>query len=157
MPKQISWLCFLILIGTIEVFAQQPQTRVQDQTSKAPAEVSPKIQALELLLLIKTAEAEAKLYVLAPESNKDKAGATTKLAELYAKAVKSPQVMSFLVGEALSEFYDLKQGARGAAQVSQAADEAGIKFQSLTLAQNQTIIEQNQRIISLLEQLVRKR
>jgi hypothetical protein len=156
MPKQISWLCFLILIGTVEVFAQQPQTRVQDQTSKASAEESTK-QDIELLLLIKTAEAGAKLYVLAPDSNKDQAAATTKLAELYAKAVKSPRVMSLLLGEALSDFYDLKQGARGAAQVSQAADEAGIKFQSLALAQNQTIIEQNQRIIGLLEQLVRKR
>lgn len=156
MRKQISWLCSLLLLGTIEVFAQQGQTQVQDQTSTAAREVTAK-QDLELLLLIKTAEAEAKLYVLAPESNKDKAGATTKLAELYAKAVQSPVVMRILVGEALLDFYDLKQGARGAAQVSQAADEAGIKFQLLTVAQNQTLIEQNQRIINLLEQLVRKR
>lgn len=156
MLKRIPCLCALILLSIVNVFAQQPQTQVQP--SKPLAEGSRKEEEfVELLLLIKTAEVETKLFVSAPESNKDKAGATTRLAALYARAAKNPQVTNFLVGEALSDFYNLKEGARGAAQVSQAADEAGIKFQSLTVAQNQTIIEQNLRIINLLEQLVKKR
>ena len=52
---------------------------------------------------------------------------------------------------------ELKEGARGAAQVSQAADEASVKFQLFLVAQNQALIQQNDRIINLLEQLVRKR
>ena len=156
MLKKIPWICTLIFVGIVTGFAQQPQTQIQPP--KPPAEGSRKEEEfVELLLLIKTAEVETKLYVSAPESNKDKAGATSRLAALYARAAKNPQVTNFLVGEALSDFYNLKEGARGAAQVSQAADEAGIKFQSLTVAQNQTLIEQNLRIINLLEQLVRKR
>jgi hypothetical protein len=111
----------------------------------------------KLLIEIFTTKMGTQLYALAPESAKDKAGAANTLAELYAKAVKRPPVMKSLLGETLSDFLELKQGARGAAQVSQAADEASVKFQLFRIAQNQTLIQQNDRIIELLEQLVRKR
>lgn len=143
----------LVLLSAVAVSGQQAPTKPE----VPPAAAALSKDEVELLLNIKMAELQTRSYALSPDSNKENAGATDRLAELYSKAVRSPGVMRLLVGEALSDYYEIKEHARGAAQVSQAADEANMRFQPLMLSQNQTIIEQNQRIIALLEQLVRKR
>lgn len=104
--------------------------------------------------MILTAEAELKLYALT--GDKTKLDAAAKLAELYGEAVKDKEITFSLLGQMLREYSSDREGAKSAMQVSQVADEAGIRFQFLLAAQNQAVIEQNQKIIDLLERILRK-
>jgi hypothetical protein len=155
-------VCFLMLITAISAFSQSRQTKPAPTDpqiiSQAPTPTprsqqrgaSERAADAELLLKIKTTEAESALYTIDPDKYKDKAYAPARLAQLYQQAIDRPYVLQALAGEVYAEFIANKSGARGAAQVSQLADEAGMKIQMV-------IIAQNQRIIELLEQLVQKR
>ena len=57
----------------------------------------------------------------------------------------------------MQRFYGAKGAARSAAQVSQAADEQQIRLALLRAAQDARLIEQNDRIIQLLEQIAKKK
>jgi hypothetical protein len=83
--------------------------------------------------------------------------APDRLSGAYVAAGKNPEVYNGVLSHILSKFYPLKAGAEGAAQVSQAADEAQVRMSALTIGQNARIIEQNDQIIALLKQLVAKR
>jgi hypothetical protein len=128
----------LFLMGTA-VSAQQPSA--PQPTDK---------EDLALLVQLITAETEAKLYALAPEENKDKSGATRKVAEVYARIAQRPTASQLLLSTILSDYSSDRYRAQSAMQVSQTADEASVKLQMLMIAQNQRIIE-------LLEQIARKR
>src|SRR2546429_537491 len=125
---------------TTEQAPKQPETKA---TTLTPEEVL-------LFLEIQNEQTQAELNTLVPTVDKDKATANSKLAALYAKAAKSPALSQVLAGMALDKYESAREEAKGAVQVSQAADEAGIKFQLI-------IMGQNQRIIELLEQLVKKK
>jgi len=135
---QLLATSLLFLIATAAV-AQQPIA--QQPTDKEDA---------ALLVQLITAETEAQLYALAPDENKDKSGATRKVAEAYAKIAQRPTASHLLLSTILSDYSSSRFRAQSAMQVSQSADEAGVKLQML-------IIAQNQRIIELLEQIARKR
>jgi nitrogen-specific signal transduction histidine kinase len=119
------------------------------EPAKKPADPQEQ-EAIMLMVKVIGLEMEARLYALAPEQNKDKADAANKLTELYSQIARNPIASRHLVSSMLRDYTSVREGARGAAQVSQVADEAGIKFQMLVIAQNQRIIE-------LLEQIARKR
>jgi hypothetical protein len=71
------------------------------------------------------------------------------VTDILVNAPTDPKMVRALVGKSLWQFYAAKADARGAVQVSQAANEAS---QRLSLLQ----VEQNQRIIELLEQVAKK-
>lgn len=111
--RKLIVLFGLISISTVAVSGQE--TPKKPEVPRAAASLSK--DEVGLLLDIKMAELQTRSYALSPDSNKENAGATNKLAELYAKAVRSPGVMRLLIGEALSDYYEVKEHARGAAQV----------------------------------------
>jgi len=73
-----------------------------------------------------------------------------ELVEAYRAGVKSADGVKGLTSKALNSYHLNKATAKSAAQVSQAADEAQIE---LSLIQ----IQQNQRIIELLEEVAKKK
>lgn len=128
--------------------AQLPQGPDSQTAAQEPALSDEDKKLLGEILI---AEQQSRLNALLPaDSDKKVPGTTDKLAGLYARAVRSPRLVQLLIGQSLTSYFDLKEGARGAVQVSQAADEAGIKFQLIIMAQNQRIIE-------LLEQIAKRR
>jgi hypothetical protein len=150
--------CFILIMAILALAHIAP---AQQSTPKPATAVNsePQLTGDETLLLLNLAgaEMEVKLYTLDPDKNKDKADSATKLANLYASLAQHPNAMRVWVGMMMKEYSSLREGAQSAAQVSQAANEAGIKFQLLMTAQNQLIIEQNKRIIELLDQIAKKR
>lgn len=76
--------------------------------------------------------------------------AQTALTDFLTEAPGNPEMVRAVVLRSLSQLADGKGGAKSAAQVSQAADEAALRLQLLQ-------VQQNQRIISLLEQIVKKK
>jgi hypothetical protein len=126
-----------------------PELAQDSQTQPALEKLSP--EEVQLLVQIMLAEQQARLAGLTQKKDKDQPDPMENLARLYALAItKHPKLLPRLIGQALTPFYEGKESARGAAQVSQVADEAGIKFQLIIMAQNQRIIE-------LLELIARKR
>ena len=76
----------------------------------------------------------------------------------YGQAVTDPTLARLAIGQLLSNYYALRNQAQTAEQVTQAVGEASLRFQVLQSAQNQVLIQQNQqllnqnaRIIALLE------
>jgi hypothetical protein len=76
----------------------------------------------------------------------------------YGQAVTDPTLARLAIGQLLSNYYSLRNQAQTAEQVTQAVGEASLRFQVLHSAQNQVLIQQNQqllnqnaRIIALLE------
>ncbi len=65
----------------------------------------------------------------------------TKLAAAYQKAVKYPDVMNDLIGDALDKYDSLRGQTKSAAQVSQIADEQNAELMRIMVVQNQRIIE----------------
>ena len=80
-----------------------------------------------------------------------------KLVQLYKEAAESPRLSRYIIAYHLSEFIKRRESAKSAAQVSQVADEVVVKFLSLLTTQNAVIIEQNQKVIALLERVAGKR
>jgi len=103
------------------------------------------------LLTFMEAETMLRLCSMVPDNEKCKGrNPAAEMSDLYAQAAKNPELTRKLVSLALNSYSELKEGARSAAQVSQAADESSVKMQLIVIAQNQRIIE-------LLEQLVKKK
>jgi hypothetical protein len=73
-----------------------------------------------------------------------------KLADAYKKAVRFPEVLSFLAATAASDYDRQSALTKSAPQASQIADQQNAEMLRL-------IVFQNQRIIDLLEQLVKKK
>jgi len=159
------FLCLIVAVCITNGLAQQPPQRSPalppSLESKAAAQ-TPEVSKEEAQLLVDliSAELDAKLYALTPDAykdNKDKISAAERIAAIYARIADNPRLTSFLLGKTLREYMQIREGARSAMQVSQAVDEASMQFQLLLSAQNQTLIEQNKRIIALLEQIAKKK
>jgi hypothetical protein len=71
-----------------------------------------------------------------------------KAMSILKDAPKDPKAVNAIAGQALWDYYVDKAGAEGAAQVSQLANEQ-------TLRLNVLQVQQNQRIIELLEQVAK--
>ena len=112
-------------------------------------------KAASLQLEIIQAELDARLYALTGE--KTKQDSLSKLAGLYRKALADPEIAQWLIASFYTEFNNEKSGARSAVQVSQVADEVSLKFQMMLSIQNEMLIEQNKRMIELLEKLANRR
>jgi hypothetical protein len=133
------------------VCAQRPAPKSAPATPTTQTDKDKAVAASATLFLeMEKAEAEARLYLLDPEKHKDKAGAVIRLVELYSQLIRNPEALNTRLGLMLSEFMHLREQASNAAQVSQVADEAGVRMRLIEIAQNECIIE-------LLEQLVKKR
>lgn len=131
-----------------------PAVKAANPNVTKPAEGMPKLTAPQMSALsdIILGELEMQAYSL---GDKTKAGGSARVAGGYARAGSEPNAQPALLSQALGDFYRLKQGAKGAAQVSQAADEVRVQLDALQVMQNRRLIEQNDRIIALLEQLVK--
>lgn len=141
-------LCIVAGVANAQTAASpKPTSTPAAPAAPAKQQLSPDAQfAFDILV----AEIQVLLYEQNPDGNKDKADADAKLIDLYAEAIKRPGVVRRLVGRSYSNYVRMKDRAAGALQVSQAADEAAVKM-------NMVLIAQNQRIIELLEQLVKKK
>jgi hypothetical protein len=73
-----------------------------------------------------------------------------RMAEAYARSGKDPQLTTAVAGSILRTYAVRRSKASSAPQASQAADEAGVRLLTIQVGQNQAII-------SLLEQIARKR
>lgn len=132
----------LILLLAVGVSAQSPAKREQVTDKQAQA-------VLFALELVKT-ELEADAYALDPAQNRDKSNASNKVQAMYARAVKDPALLDVVISGIARDFLSGKEGARSAPQVSQVADQTSVRLQFI-------IIQQNARIIALLEQMARQR
>lgn len=139
-------ICLALIVSIFVVTAA-----AQDTKPKTPQE-----EAVLLQVEILKTEMEAKVYAIAPDNNKDKSDAASKLAALYRKATSLPGVGDYLASGIWSEFTSNRFQANSAPQVSQVANEASVKFQFLLAAQNQVLIDQNKRIIELLEAIAKR-
>jgi hypothetical protein len=148
--KKLILLSLTILLFTASGFSQATkQTQPVTETSKTK-EQQQAIDDAKLLVEITNAEATLRLCALDSANAACKEDGARKLAELYSEALKKPDTSRFVIARILTEYQNSREDARSAPQVSQVADEASIKMQFLVIAQNQRIIE-------LLEQLVKKK
>jgi hypothetical protein len=148
----------LLALFPLLTFAQQKtlspdESKQEPQASRNPDEQEVIGAILELIKL----ENEAQLFAVLPNANKDKTDPVGLIAGLYRRSMEKPLMAYGLIGYGLKQYFNLRAGAQSAMQVSQAVDESSIRFLMLQSMQNQKLIEQNQRIIELLEQLVKKR
>lgn len=79
------------------------------------------------------------------------------LGDAMREIAASGQEASSFSASQLREFLGSRGTAKSAAQVSQLSDEAGIELQALIVAQNAEMIEQNKRMIKLLETIAVKK
>lgn len=82
-------------------------------------------------------------------ADKECKDASSKLATLYTFVSKSPRLIRYLSAEAVLKYQQMESGAKSAMQASQIVDQQNAKLIPL-------LVLQNQRIIELLEQLVKK-
>lgn len=133
----------VVLTSLVFLFA----LNVQAQSQAVVAKDTPQL----VVAKIKTASMLLTLCSSVPENEKCKDVDPRKdLMELQSSCIKDSECSSMLIADAIANYESLRFGARSAVQVSQAADEYGVKMQLILLSQNQRIIE-------LLEQLVKKR
>src|SRR5436190_20588151 len=127
--------------------------------ASAQQSVSPREKNASDLLKFKIIEAEmaAKLYALDPEGQKDKIRAHDRLAALYREAATDPANTEELVARIYGEYQTNQNLVKSAAQGSQVASEASVRFQLLLAAQNEVLIQQNKRVIELLERIANKK
>lgn len=137
-------LLFILLVtSSLTVYAQaQPAKR--NRLTEAQTE------PLKFILELKLAELQAKSFALDPENNRDKADAAGRVQLMYARAVRDTALLDALVSDLASDYASMKEQVRSAPQASQVAEQTNVQLQFL-------VIQQNARIISLLEQLIRKR
>ena len=142
------------IIGLVAILVLGVGISAQTANTAKPADANPSGEGKDFPLLtvmkIGTAEQSLRLCSMDPANDlcKDK-NAKQELTDLYASCTRDAKCSPLLMAKIISEYTSLREGARGAVQVSQAADEAGVKMQMVVMAQNQRIIE-------LLEQLVKK-
>jgi hypothetical protein len=134
-------------------------TSAMAQSRAAPAkEKSSAAEAASMNLqleIIKT-EVETKLYALSPDDHKDLNQSSSKLAELYKQAALDAATTQYLLGAAMSDYHGGRERAQSAPQVSQIANETATRVGFLIAAQNSALIEQNKKIIELLERIAKK-
>ncbi len=134
-----------------------PGTAQAQQAPATPTKPSPEMESTSLQIQILHAELSAKLYAMDPDGQKDKAQAPNKLAELYRKAALDPTATEGVIANIYNEFQENKNAVRSAPQGSQNANESSVRFQFLLAAQNEVLIQQNKRIIELLELIAKKK
>lgn len=146
---------FLILLLSFGVSAQA-QKKVQPATTKpASTDTETEKEKLKEIAAIGITYFQLKVLLrlcgVAPEHESCKGkNPSADMVELLTKASKQPEAMQAIIAIELNEYAGNKELAKSAPQASQAADEANVRYQLIIMAQNQRIIE-------LLEQLVKKR
>lgn len=88
-------------------------------------------------------------------SGTSKAPDAVALAKGYLEIAANPQETIDVLARAAS-FYSSKANAKGAGQVSQLADEQQLRLSLLRAAHEARLIQQNERIIQLLERISKK-
>lgn len=83
-------------------------------------------------------------------SNPQCEGNEQKISDAYAKSSKSPNLLNYLSSKAINDFERIRRQTKFAQQVSQVSDEHNVVMMRIVVAQNQRIIE-------LLEALVKKK
>lgn len=73
-----------------------------------------------------------------------------KTADVYLKISHSPKLISYLTSKAIGDFEGIRRQSKSAMQVSQVADEHNVVMMRI-------IVAQNQRVIELLEALLKKK
>jgi len=145
---QIFLLCLCLFVA---VNGQTPQA--SPSPSVQPTAIERPATALQIDLI--RADLDLKTSSIVGDSRKV-IEAASKLGGLYGRAVNDPETVNWLLMNLFAEYAGDRSSARSAPQVSQVADEANVKFQMLIVAQNQALIEQNKRIIQLLEVIAKK-
>lgn len=79
------------------------------------------------------------------------------LARAFAQVGSDPAAARELAGLTVSDFLYARYSARSAPQVSQIAAEAQVRMEAIEAAQRAKLIEQNERIIALLERIAQQR
>lgn len=79
------------------------------------------------------------------------------LLAAYRKMTQSSTVIDANVGGIMLDYYRNKNNAESAAQASQVIGESAFKLSLIQTAQNQQLIDQNNKIIDLLTKLVNKK
>ncbi len=115
------------------------------QERSAPAKLDP---STSFLLELAQAEQEARIYGAKSLGYPEYAGAAKRVQELYAKAASDPVLLDALLVVMFKGYSEAAESAKSAPQASQAADDANVRLQFI-------LIQQNARIIRLLEQLNR--
>src|SRR5262249_14968682 len=101
--------------------AQTGATRANTPADLAWDDAAPKQIAVETL------ELEAALALLKREEPKPNRQLLFDLVEAYRQGTQSPEAVKGLLAKSLNSFHFQKAGAKSAAQVSQAAAEAGVQ------------------------------
>lgn len=139
-------LFFLVILGLAAAISGVSQTTTANMTAEKAKSAVP-----ASVVKLMEAEMAVRLCGIDPEHESCKGRNPAKeTADLYSEILRDPDAAKFLLANVLSSYSELRSGARGAVQVSQAADEASVKMQMVVIAQNQRIIE-------LLEQLLKKK
>jgi len=141
----------LVLLSACLSFACLLANAQTPQPSPSPAAEKPVSLQIDIL----RADLDLKTSSMIGDSKKV-IDAASVLGGLYSKAVNDSETTNWLLTSLFTEYAGDRSGARSAPQVSQVADEANVKFQMLIAAQNQVLIEQNKRIITLLEAIAKK-
>jgi hypothetical protein len=143
-----------------EDWAKRQDQAVPSDTQPAPGMTRLTDAQSRILGDLIIGELEMEAYFL---GDKSKAGSSAKIAGAYARVGQDAATQPAALSRILSEYYELKTGARSAQQVSQAANEATVRLSVLQAAQNRRIIEQNDalakqnaQIIALLKQIAKK-
>ena len=84
------------------------------------------------------------------------ARASEQFSAGYRTVARDPARLSDVLVWLAGDDFTARRFAKSAAQVSQAADETALRLSILNSAQQARIVEQNDRIIQLLEQLLKK-
>ena len=80
--------------------------------------------------------------------NAERAQDADSLLLAYGQAVTDPQLARAALSQLLDSYYKLRNQAQTADQAIQAISEASLRFQVLQSAQNQVLIQQNQQILN---------
>lgn len=147
--KLVSTILLVVLVA-LGVQAQSPATTPTPAPPPSSADENRTKLALELIRArVALAEFEA--------GDKTKADAPKQFTDLVVKVMADdPNFANGMISDALSQYTSLTLGARSAPQASQIADEATARYQFVIAAQNQVLIEQNKKIIALLEVIAKK-
>ncbi|MBI2528186.1 MAG: hypothetical protein HYV93_19680 [Candidatus Rokubacteria bacterium] len=140
--KRASIMAGLVLVAAYSVSSAQqpPRAHTADQTwTNATMKEN-----------VLSAEASQAFLAAAPDQNpKEARQAIFDVIAVYGEGVATPEGVKGLTAKALNKLWATRVGARSAAQVSQLTDETQIQFALIQ-------IQQNQRIIGLLEELVKR-
>jgi hypothetical protein len=150
--KLASGLVSAVLVLSLGLVASAQVPSKETDKEKANKE----FELGTLVLKAKLLEARATLYSMDPASHKEDAGAAEELANIYRRVFAESDTAGWFFGPIYADYLASKQQARSAPQVSQVANEATVKFQFMIAAQNQVLIEQNKKIIALLETIAKK-